>query len=146
MGFREKIAWVSLGAMIPAYGVYFGTILAAGDEAQGAVTPESLWMLWLFAGVTAAQAGAISLMGVVLAIRAGRDSRRAADERERAITRRGSAVAYHVLLAGTILVGVVMPFEASGWRLINAALFVLVLGEFTRHAVVLFSYRRGWHG
>lgn len=49
-------------------------------------------------------------------------------------------------MAGMILVGMVMPFEAQSWRIANTALLALVIAESVRYAVVLLSYRRGWHG
>jgi hypothetical protein len=146
MAFREKIAWVTLIAMVLAYGVYFGAVVALGENARGPVTADSLWMLWLFAALTIAQLAAIAITSLILSLRSGREARARADERDQAIARRGAAVAYHVLLTGMIVVGVVLPFEASGWRIVNAALFALVLAEFVRHAAVVIGYRRGWHG
>jgi hypothetical protein len=72
--------------------------------------------------------------------------RRRPDERDRAISRRGAAAAYYVLMAGTIMVGVVMPFTDTGVTIANAALFAIVLAELVHATTVLVSYRRGWHG
>jgi hypothetical protein len=41
-----------------------------------------------------------------------------------------------------ILVGCVMPFNASGWRIVNAALAMIVAAEVVHYATVVFSYRR----
>ena len=82
----------------------------------------------------------------MLAIRARREAQAKPDERDRAIARRGASVAYFVLMAGMILVGVVMPFGDPRWKIINAALLSLVIAEATRHVLVILSYRRGWHG
>ena len=40
----------------------------------------------------------------------------------------------------------VMPFSEAPWKIVNAALLAIVLAEVTHQAVVLLSYRRGWHG
>lgn len=69
-----------------------------------------------------------------------------ADERDRAIGRRSAASAYYVLLVGMILVGIVMPLEYAGLRLVNAALAAIVSAEMFRFAITVLSYRRGWHG
>ena len=71
---------------------------------------------------------------------------RRADERDRAIRRRGATMAYYVLLVGMMVVGVYMPFIESGVPLANAGLFAIVAAELVNSAVVLVSYRRGWHG
>jgi hypothetical protein len=65
-----------------------------------------------------------------------------ADERDRAIEYRSVRAAYGVLIAGMILVGCVMPFNASGWRIVNAALAMIVAAEVVHYATVVFSYRR----
>ena len=55
-------------------------------------------------------------------------------------------MAYYVLLVGMMVVGVYMPFIESGVPLANAGLFAIVAAELVNSAVVLVSYRRGWHG
>ncbi len=63
----------------------------------------------------------------------------------RAISRRSLGAAYGVLIAGMILVGCVMPFHASGWKLINTAAAMIVRAEVVHYGVAVSSYRRGWH-
>jgi len=53
-----------------------------------------------------------------------------------------SRAAYGVLIAGMILVRCVMPFNSSGWRIINAALAMIVLAEVVHYVTVVISYRR----
>lgn len=142
MAFREKIAWVTLATMAVAYGVYFSMLASAARAGP----PPVVNMLVLFAGVTIAQVIAIAIIMAVLAIRTHREANAPADERDRAIARRGASVAYFVLIVGMILVGVVMPFSEPSWKIINAALLALVLAEATRYILVILSYRRGWHG
>ena len=56
--------------------------------------------------------------------------------------RRSISSAYYVLIAGMIVVGCVMPFSASGWSIINAALVMIVAAEVVHYGVVVLSYRR----
>ena len=142
MPFREKTSWVTLAAMIVAYGVYFAVLANAAQAGPPPVTQ----MLVLFAGVTIAQVVAIAIASTVLAIQARGDARARADERDRAIARRSANVAYYVLMIEMILVGVVMPFSEPGWKIINAALLSLVIAEAVRYILTILSYRRGWHG
>lgn len=142
MAFREKIAWLTLGAMLIAYTVYF-TLLGIATE-HGA--PPLMTMIGLFAAVTLAQLVIVSVIAAVLAIAARREAQEAADERDRAIARRSANIAYYVLMTGAILAGVVMPFYALRWQIINAALIALVVAETVRLVIIVASYRRGWHG
>lgn len=138
MAWREKVAWLTLLAMIAAYSVYFGLTAAL---------PHSYWgQLLLFGEVTVVQAIVVVVVSIVLAILAGAEARARPDERDRAIGRRGAGAGYFVLMVGMILVGVVMPFKSQGWSIVNAALLALVIAEITRHAIVVWSYRRGWNG
>lgn len=142
MAFKEKIAWLSLVAMVVAYGVYF-TLISPAFLPGGATTG---YLLALLGGVLIAQAVVVVVASIALAVQAGREANAPADERDRAIARRGAAVAYFVLLVGIIVVGCVMPFSAHGWQIVNAALLALVVAEIVRYGVVVASYRRGWHG
>lgn len=103
-------------------------------------------MLLLFGGVAIAQAVIMIVGSALLAVQASKEARAKADERDRAIDRRGTRIAYFVLLTGMIVVGVVMPFSKQGWHISNAALLALVAAEIVRYGVVVASYRRGWHG
>lgn len=142
MAFREKIAWLCLTAMVLAYGAYF--TLAAQLAAQGVDrTPAFIALLGVVLG---AQALVVIVASIAMALQSRREAQAPADERDRAIARRGAASAYYVLLIGMILVGCVMPFRDRGWVIINAALFMLALAEIVRYAIIVASYRRGWHG
>lgn len=141
MTFREQTAWLTLASMIVAYSLYFGLILA-GHPAGRELFP----MLWLFGSIAATQAVVVIAGTVILALRSPKSERARGDERDRAIRRRGAAAAYYLLLAGMILVGVAMPFTSGGVELANTGLFAIVIAELLNSAVVLSSYRRGWHG
>lgn len=140
IAFREKIAWLSLVSMIVAYSVYF--VLATTAMQRGATTPHLLGYL---AAVLVVQALVTAAGSVAVALTSGAEAQAPADERDRAIARRGAAVAYFVLMIGMIIVGCVMPFSDRGWTIINAALFALVTAEVVRYGTIVLSYRRGWH-
>ncbi|WP_298089738.1 hypothetical protein [uncultured Sphingomonas sp.] len=129
---------MTLLVMVVAYGAYFALVRASERS--------MLDMLLLFGGVAIAQAVIMIVGSILLAVQAGKEARAKADERDRAIDRRGTRIAYFVLLTGMIVVGVVMPFSKQGWQISNAALLALVAAEIVRYGVVVASYRRGWHG
>ena len=141
MNFREKTAWLNVIAMVAAYSLYFGLLLF-GHPAGREVFP----MLWLFGSIAVAHAVTVIVGTVILSSQAPKSERARADERDRAIRRRGATMAYYVLLVGMMVVGVYMPFIESGVPLANAGLFAIVAAELVNSAVVLVSYRRGWHG
>ncbi len=140
MAYREKIAWLSLVAIALVYLVYFTAVAGRPPEHR------LIDMLWPF-GIAATVHAALVVSGaIVIRIQAGAEARLPADERDRAIARRGASVAYLVLLAGTILVGVVMPFSEPPAKIVNTALLAIVLAEIVHGGVMVLSYRRGWHG
>lgn len=142
MAFREKIAWLTLVTMLIAYGAYFGLV----GPAFGFGRDNLVDIILSFGLVAAAQAVAMILGSILLAIMARREANARPDERDRAIERRGASLAYYVLICGMILVGIVMPFSEAPWKIINAALAAIVIAEAVHHGFVLLSYRRGWHG
>jgi len=141
MNFREKSAWLNVLAMLAAYSLYFGLIIA-GHPAGREIFP----MLWLFGSIALAHAAIVIVGTIILSAQAPKSERVRADERDRAIRRRGATIAYYVLLAGMMVVGVYLPFVEQGVPLANTGLFAIVLAELVNSAVVLISYRRGWHG
>ncbi|MBW4331414.1 hypothetical protein KY084_11110 [Stakelama sp. CBK3Z-3] len=145
MAYKEKIAWLTLGSMLVAYGVYF-SLLALYFDPAAPDGPRILRMLILFGSVTIVQAIFVAIVAAIIAIGARRAGEDRPDERDRAIARRGTNAAYFVLMTGMILVGVVMPFGDPRWKITNAALLALVIAEATRHTLIIASYRRGWHG
>ena len=141
MNFREKTAWLNVIAMVAAYTVYFGLLLS-GHPAGREVFP----MLWLFGSIAIAHAVTVIIGTVILSAQAPKSERSRADERDRAIRRRGATMAYYVLLVGMMVVGVYMPFVERGVPLANMGLLAIVIAELVNSVIVLTSYRRGWHG
>ncbi|MDF1809471.1 MAG: hypothetical protein P1U42_07235 [Phycisphaerales bacterium] len=73
------------------------------------------------------------------------DAKAPLDERDRAIQLRSTGAAYKVLLVGMILVGCVMPFTSGGWKIVNTAIFMIVIAQVVHDGLSIWSYRRGWH-
>ncbi len=142
MAFREKIAWLTLVTMLVAYAAYFTIV----GPAVGFGETRMLDIIWSFGLVAAAHAIAVIVGAIFIAVTATKEAQARADERDRAIARRGATIGYYVLIVGMILVGVVMPFSDPPWKIVNTALLAIVLAETVNNAVVLLSYRRGWHG
>jgi hypothetical protein len=141
MTYKEKASWLMLVTMVLAYSLYFGLIIA------GHPAGTSLFaMLWLFGTITATQAVVVIIGCIWLAIEARKLPRARIDERDRGIAARGTAISYHVLLTAMIVVGVVMPFTEPPIKIVNTALFGIVMAELVGLIVVVNSYRRGWHG
>lgn len=140
MAYREKLAAVYFAAMALPYSVYFTLVATRPPE------PRLIDMLWLFGAAATVHALLAGFGSLAVRILSGAEGRAKADERDRAIGRRGASIGYFVLLAGTIIVGVLMPFTEPPAKIVNAALFAIVIAELVNGAVVLFSYRRGWHG
>jgi uncharacterized membrane protein len=142
MAFREKIAWLNLATMLVAYGIYFGLVGPAARFGEA----RMLDIIWSFGFVATAHGIAMIVGAIAIAVVARREASASADERDRAIARRGSTIGYYVLIVGAMLVGVVMPFSEPPWKIVNAALLAIVLAELSHQTVVVWSYRRGWHG
>lgn len=139
MPYREKSNLLALAAMIVAYAPFF--VVAAMTPPQTVVTPD-LRLLGLFAAVSVARMLILGVGYLWFRIRTPEDVREPADERDRAITRRSTTVAYYVLMTGTLVAGAVMPIRFAGWTIVNAALFAVVLAEIIRCLVAAVSYRR----
>ena len=123
--------------MALAFGPYF---VVTAMSSGGGEPPVVRSLVWL----AAAAATPVLLLVVgqwYVRSRAPLDARTPPDERDRAIDRRSVALAYYVLIGGMIVVGVVMPFDAGGWSIINAALFVIIVAEVVHYACTVTSYR-----
>lgn len=134
MSIIEKRAWLTLWTMCPVYLVYFAIQIGWPDLAP---TP-----LWKF-GVLAIVAGlhAIGYIAGELVMRVRREEGPQKDERDDAIDARAARAAYFLLLAGTMLTGMVMPFTDSGWKVVNTALLFIVLSETLRVVLTVRGYR-----
>lgn len=86
----------------------------------------------------------IGVASAVMEFRHGKGPKR--DERDHAIDRRATQVAYHVLMVGVILTGCILPFSHSGWPLFQAAVAIIATAEIVRNGITVVLYRRSWHG
>ena len=139
--YREKIAWLSLAAMGVTLVPY---LIAMAVNPPVAPLPD-LGTMGLFAA--AALAHAVVLGGGHLWLRgwSPEDAKAPPDERDRVISLRALGASYYVLIVGMILVGCVMPFNAGGWKIVNAAVAMIVLAQLVRYGVAAWCYRIGWH-
>ena len=140
MPYREKIAWLSLFAIVVAFGPYF--VIASMNTPSGMEDVPDLQFLLRYTLAAAAQLMILGVGHVLLRRTAPEDAGQPADERDRAIERRSMQIAYYVLMAGTVIVGMIMPFEAAGYEIVNAALAAIVLSMLVQHGLVVAGYRR----
>ncbi|MEE2878047.1 MAG: hypothetical protein VX593_03495 [Pseudomonadota bacterium] len=139
MPYREKLVWLSLFAIAVAFIPYFTYVAVTPSASEGV---PNLRQLVLYAIAAAVQVTILLAGRVILAARSPEEAGLPPDERDCAIRQGAIRMSYYVLMAGTILVGVVMPFSFSGWQIVNAAIFMIVLAEVVNHAIAAFSYRR----
>lgn len=137
---RERFAWVWLVSLVLVLGSYLVAVAAAPAWFEALGTAQRIGVLAIPLGLLGVIA--LSTHGLAWLRRQDREAGEP-DERDRAIEHRASHVAYHVLMAGMIVVGCVMPFSDSGWKLVHAALFFIALAELTHTGMILSGYRRG---
>ncbi|WP_430391184.1 hypothetical protein [Dyella sp. 20L07] len=131
----QKRAWLNIWSMCPVYCLYFMVqFLAPG------LLPTMMARIG-FLAIVAGFHAVTYVSGLLVFKRQEKGESLLEDERDRGIDARATRVAYFVMLAGMILVGVVMPFGDSGWKIVNAALFFIVLTEGLRSALILMGYR-----
>lgn len=140
MPYREKIAWLSLAAMLIAYGIYFTVVLGASLNNKPIT---DLTTLILFTEIVAIQVAILIVGHLYLRFKTPKEATAKMDERDRSISQKSMSIAYFVLMAGTIMVGVVLPFTGTGWKIVNSALFMIVIAEFVQYSLVIWGYRRG---
>jgi hypothetical protein len=137
MAYREKIAWLSLGSLAVAFVPYF-TIVATRTQPETALIPQ----LELYTIAVAIQLLVLGAGYWYLRRQSPQDAAMPPDERDIAIANRSTTVAYNVLIAGTIVVGCIMPFSNRGFTIVNAAFFAIIVAQVVRYSVAATSYRR----
>jgi len=70
MAFREKIAWLELGTILVAYGVYFGIV----GPAAGFGERRMLDIIWSFGPVAAAHGIAMIVGSIAIAVMATKEA------------------------------------------------------------------------
>jgi membrane protein YqaA with SNARE-associated domain len=140
MPYREKLAWLSLVGMAVCYGPYF----AATHQSPLLNQPlPNLELMTLFAAAAGGNAVWVLLGRLLVNVKTPRDERAVADERDRAVDRRASTVAYYVLIGLALCVGCVLPFTTTGWHIVNSMVASVVIAETVRYAAIVLGYRRG---
>ena len=134
----ETRSWLQLAAMGPPYLVYFTLQVVF----SGWFDTLNIFLRLACFGATALTHAAISVVGLLMLKRGERREDMLADERDRAIEARATLFGYYALMTGMIVVGVMMPFGRSGWRIVNPALLAIVVAEMLRHALIVLSYRK----
>lgn len=138
---KEKVAWAWMVSLLLAPAIYF-----AGLKNIAWVPGNAEW-----SRLTALSMPLIVMALVALGVRAwnalqarhqGQDL---VDERDQLIELKSTSQAYHVMVMGMVLVGMVMPFSASRWEIIDTAFFVIVLAEVVHCVWIILAYRRGIH-
>ncbi|KAF1007928.1 MAG: hypothetical protein GAK28_01404 [Luteibacter sp.] len=132
---KERFAWVWVGSLVVIFAIYFMVVAAQDGDPSPQVRIGTLAVALSALGVVA--------LGTWLFGKRGAEN---IDERDLLIERRSSTAAYGVLMTCMILVGCVMPFSASGWRIVHAALLSIALSEVVHHGMIILGYRRGWRG
>lgn len=136
----EKRAWLTLWSMCPVYLIYFALRIGWPDFMTSLL--ERFGLLALIASLHAL--GYIAGLLVMKYRESGESLLE--DERDHAIDRYAARIGYFILLTGIIVVGMVMPFNNSGWTLVNTALFFIVLTETVRNVLIVRGYRQPHHG
>jgi hypothetical protein len=140
MPYREKIAWLSLVGMAVCYGPYFAVTFHS--PLLNRPLPN-LELMSLFAAAAGGNAVWALLGRLLVRMKTPRDERGFADERDQAVDRRASTVAYYVLIGLALYVGGVLPFTSTGWHIVNSMVASVVIAETVRHAMIVAGYRRG---
>lgn len=142
MSFQEKSRWAGLAANLLIWGWYFIDAFQAWHD--GSFSGRGS-----FGGIV----GAIILSVVVqvalttaMAIHRPNEAEAALDERDRQISRRGSATAYSLLSFGMVLVIGAAYLAIDYLTAINLLLLVFITVECVRYVIEISAYRRGWHG
>lgn len=141
MTYKEKVAWLSLVAMVITFGPYFTMVALHAQSGEVHAMPD-LRQLVTYGLVVVVQLIILGIGHLYLRFTSPDEWRTPADERDLAIMQRATTWGYYVLLTGMIFVGCIVPFTAGGWTIVNGALFSIIAAETVRYAVVVTNYRR----
>ncbi|MBA4761198.1 hypothetical protein [Sphingomonas sp.] len=137
MAFREKIAWVSFLSTVLIWGAFFVILALVPHQARG------LAMLGPFIVATVAQAAVMIAAATIWAISAPKEANAPADERDRAVGRRATGIAYFTLILGLVGVIVWLHFGLHGPDTIFALAGAFILAEAVRFGATALGYRKG---
>jgi uncharacterized membrane protein len=136
MSFREKSAWVSLLAYAGVYGYYFwvlSSVIAAGQATTFRFGDLLVRLMVLLAIVELA-------LQLLIALRAPREAKLPADERERLITLKATRIAFHVVMIGAATI--CAAIGAPSFYTTNGLFLAIVVAEVARYASQVVYFRR----
>lgn len=138
MAFREKVAWAAFLTTLLIWGAYFAVVfIDIGGPAHG------MRMFWLFIAATVAQMVLMGAATAVWAIRAPGDANARPDERDRAVSRRATGIAYLVLVLAVMAVIAGLHLGLHGPDIVYALIGAFILGEGARFGAQAIGYRGG---
>lgn len=136
MSFREKIAWAAFVTTVIAWGGYFTVVISqSGQQAHG------VSLLVLFGGATIAQAVLMATAAIIWSLQAPKEAGAPPDERDLAVGRRATGVAYVVMVIALIGVIAWLHVGLHGRNTIFALIGVFILAEAARFGAQAVGYR-----
>lgn len=137
---NEQFSWIWAGTLIAVLGPYFVFVSVARSAER---EPTFLFQITALAAALIIMALVAGLSTLISRVRHRDRPDTQPDERDRLIELRSSKVSYYVLMVGIIIVGCVMPFDASGWDIVNTAVLAIAVAEVTGCLLTVRGYRRG---
>jgi hypothetical protein len=138
---RERTAWAWLVCLLMVPSIYFAG-LNHSDWVPGNEELSRLAALSMPLIVMAFVALGVRAFNIVKTRQTGQEL---LDERDQWIEMKSTSVSYHVLMAGMIVVGMMMPFSATRWELVDTSFFFIVLAEVVHSCITIYGYRKGIH-
>lgn len=138
MSYKEKIAWLYLGAMGLCFGAYFAYLVAYPDF-------YNLPFLQKFVPLSIAGVLNMVLVGLGhlwLYLKNDKADRIATDERDLKIDYSSMKIAYQLLVYAMLFVGCILPFYVDGWKIVNCTILAVVIAELVHGGSVVLSYRK----
>lgn len=133
---RERTAWAWLVCLLMAPPIYFAGLNHS---------------VWVPGNVELSRLAALSMPLIVMAfvalgvrvfniIKARQTGQELLDERDQLIEMKSTSMSYYVLM-----VGMMMPFSATRWELVDTSFFFIVLAEVVHSCITIYGYRKGIH-
>lgn len=142
MPFREKIAWISVATTALVWGIFFGALLLR----PWAGSPPTHGFFGTFILAVIVQAALMIAASIVTAVAAPSEASAARDERDRAVARRSTALAYPVLVTGVLFAAATLHLGNGAVGMAYAIMGAIVVAELVHYGAQIAGYRSGWHG
>jgi hypothetical protein len=136
MSFRQKIAVISVAALLLMYGWYFAEAWRAHQAGETGIAGSLSRAIVTVMGVTALQGIGAALVAIFSA-----DRQAPMDERERLLSARAQQGAYWVLLIGALAAAASGFLRLSAMDVANIALLAVVLAEIVRYGGYVLLHR-----